>query len=274
MKTGYIKDDLMVIYHYFDSEKPNEERFKKTYANNNYSFMFVLKGVAKARNGANEFEIKENQIMLIDVHNAFGYEFISEDYECLYVTIHPTVISDKDADDKKFTRVFEGIPVEECVVDCENEGLDFVSSCVDSIKRCIFAQLGRTHILPRIKAIISEICMYYDKKYDVEANATDSLAVLVYKYVNRNYLEDITYQTLMDEFFISKPIINKIMHDISGTTLRKYIEQLRLNDANNMIRKGLELNKVAQMCGFKSYSTFYRAYTKTFGQMPKNRRDG
>ena len=273
MKKGYIKDDLMIIHHYFDPQRPNEEKGKKTYGTNKYIFLFVKKGTATARNGAKMFDLKENQIMIVDIHNAFGYEFVSDDYDCLWALVHPTFLYENDADDKNFLRAFENIQVSESVIDCEKEGLEFIPSCIDSIIDCISSHLGKTHILPRIKAIISELCMYYDKKYDFEANATDSLSVSVFKYVNRNYLKNITYQTLMDEFFITKPLVNEFMRLHTGTTLRKYIEQLRLKDAHEAIHKGLELNEVARMCGFPTYSTFYRAYTRNFGESPKETLD-
>ncbi len=268
MKSGYIKEDLMVIYHYLDITRKENERHKETYGTNAYIFFYVIQGRAVARNGAQTFPMNEGDLMIIDVHNAFGYEFLTDEFKGLYAQIHPSILLNSGADDKTLTRAFENIPISECLINCKREGLDFIPACVNSIVECIEAHLGRTHILPRVKAIVSELCMYYDKKYDVEANATDSVPVKIFKYINRNYLKNITYQTIMDEFYVSKPVINAILHNYTGKTLREYIEYLRLSDAVRAMGSNKSMKKIAQLSGFSSYSTFYRAFVREFGEPP------
>lgn len=268
MKSGYIKEDLMVIYHYIDPIRNENEKHKETYGANAYVFFYILEGQAVVRNGAQTFPMSAGDLMIIDVHNAFGYEFLTDEFKGVYAQIHPTLLLDPEADDKSLIRAFENIPISECVINCKREGLDFIPACVKSIVECIDAHLGRTHILPRVKAIVSELCMYYDKKYDFEANATDSVPVKVFKYINRNYLKNITYQTIMDEFFVSKPVINTIVRNYTGKTLREYIEYLRLNDAIRAMDGNKSMKKVAQLSGFSNYSTFYRAYVREFGEPP------
>ena len=268
MKSGYIKEDLMVIYHYSDPARPDEENFRKTYGVNKYVFFYVIEGEATARNGAQTYQMNAGDLMIVDLHNAFGYQIETDNYKVMYASIHPTLLAESDADDKAITRAFERIPIGKCVINCKSEKLDFIPACVKSIVECISEHLGRTHVLPRVKAIVSELCMYYDKKYDFEANATDSVPVKVFKYVNRNYLQNITYQTIMDEFFVSKPVINTIIHNYTGKTLREYIEYLRLNDAVNSMGGGKSMKAVAKLSGFSNYSTFYRAYVREFGEPP------
>ena len=72
----------------------------------------------------------------------------------------------------------------------------------------------------------------------------------------------------MDEFFVSKPVINTIIHNYTGKTLREYIEYLRLNDAVKSMGGGKSMKAVAKLSGFSNYSTFYRAYVREFGEPP------
>ena len=60
------------------------------------------------------------------------------------------------------------------------------------------------------------------------------------------------------------------MHKFTGTTLKKYLEYLRLNEAKSIMNTGNDLIKIAEICGFNSYSAFYRTYIRNFGHPPSD----
>lgn len=269
MKFGYIKDDLMVVYHspHENDVKP-EMHYRKPYGINRYRLFYILKGTARVQNGKRTYKMTENQIMLCDVHNIFGYRFPDdEDFKVLYIEIHPSIFKNIK-DDKNFLRPFENIKPDESIIDCNSDEMAYLKATVNSLIECNFLQLGEAHILPRINTLISQLCIYYDKRKSSENTSTDSVSVKIIDFIHRNYLSDITYQTITDKFFVSKPVINEILHRFTSKTLREYIEFLRLKDAEKMLGNNIEIHKIAELCGYNTYSTFYRAYKRVNGYPP------
>ena len=52
-------------------------------------------------------------------------------------------------------------------------------------------------------------------------------------------------------------------------TLHNYILSLRLDYAKDLMDQSINSEKIAEMSGFNTYSTFYRAYKKFYGVPPK-----
>ncbi|MGN0174205.1 MAG: helix-turn-helix domain-containing protein [Acutalibacteraceae bacterium] len=272
MKTGYVKDDLYVIYHLtHESDIKPEMHYRPITAKNRYILFYVIQGTAKVNNGTFTCKMNENQLMIVDAHNAFGYRFSENaDFKCLYIEMHPYLFTNT-SDDKDFLRPFEHISPFESVIDCNNADVSIIKALIESIVECNLIHLGKAHLMPRINSVISQLCIYYDKKYSSENIATDSIPVKIIEFINRNYLKNITYQTITDEFFVSKPVINEILHQFTGYSLREYIEFLRIKEADIMLQGGYELNKVAELCGFGTYSTFYRTYKRVYGVSPSEK---
>ena len=271
MKTGYISDDLMIIYHTpLADDVVKEINYKDVWSTNNYTVFYCKRGNVRVQNGAVNIEMSNNQAMLIDSHNAFGYKFENDDFECLYFQISSSYFS-QIKDDKDFLRAFEYIKPTDSVIDCtgENKILEFLFK---SLIECNMLKLGISHVLPRVKTIISHFAIYYDKKFPNDTVTSDSIPAQIINYINRNYLSDITYQTINEKFFVSKPVINEILHKFTGLTLRKYIESLRLKDAKEMLETK-NAKTTAKLCGYKTYSTFFRAYKRFYGTPPTNASD-
>lgn len=269
MNFGYIDDYLIVVYifpHETDTEPT--KNYRETYGINQYRLFYIKEGTARVQNGSNTYTMTENQLIINDAHNVFGYKFKSEtDFKCLYIQMHPAIFKNIK-DDKHFLRAFENLKPDESIIDCNQKDTAFLKQIIESIIECNFLHLGEAHILPRINTLVSQLCIYYDKKYATENVATDSVSVRIIDYIHRNYLSDITYQLITDKFFVSKPVINEILHKFTGKTLREYIEYLRLKDAETMLGNNIELHKIAELSGFNCYSTFFRAFKRVNGYSP------
>lgn len=269
MKFGYIDDYLMVAYilpHETDIEPT--KNYRDPLGINRYRLFYIEEGTAYVQNGTNTYKMAENQLMICDAHNVFGYKFKDDtNFKCLYIEMHPTIFKNIK-DDKHFLRPFENLKPDESIIDLSGDEMLYTKATIDSLIECNFLHLGEAHILPRVNTLVSQLCIYYDKKYATENNSTDSVSVKIIDYIHRNYLSDITYQLITDKFFVSKPVISEIIHKFTGRTLREYIEFLRLKDAEKMLGENIELNRIAELCGFNSYSTFYRAFKRVNGYSP------
>ena len=91
------------------------------------------------------------------------------------------------------------------------------------------------------------------------------------RYLETHLAEDLDMDLLAEEFFISKYHMMRLFHRETGFTIHTYLLQRRLLAARQLIDKGMRATEACYRCGFRSYSSFTRAYSKHFGSTPTGR---
>ena len=105
-----------------------------------------------------------------------------------------------------------------------------------------------------------------------EQNASDQTnnVLMITHYIERHLTESLSVEGICDRFFISETQLTRQFKKVLGTTASEYILSKRLLRAYNLINEGVKPTVAYLQCGFKDYSSFYRAYKKKFGRSPKN----
>ena len=91
----------------------------------------------------------------------------------------------------------------------------------------------------------------------------------VLKYIATHLEEELSVDLLAKRFYISRYYLMHRFKEVTGYTLHQYISQKRLLKAGELIRSGVPVMKAAEEAGFSEYSTFLRAFQKTFHMSPK-----
>lgn len=103
---------------------------------------------------------------------------------------------------------------------------------------------------------------------------TENRRVLeIMAYLDQNLAEEIDIDRLAEAFYISKYYMMRLFHRETGTTVYAYLTQKRLLKARELISSGMRATESCYACGFHSYSSFTRAYSKYFGTTPTGRAD-
>lgn len=92
-------------------------------------------------------------------------------------------------------------------------------------------------------------------------------------YLDRNLSENIDIDRLAESFFISKYYMMRLFHQETGMTIYAYLTQKRLIQARNLMNGGMRATEACYACGFRSYSSFTRAYHRQFRTTPTGRTD-
>ena len=120
--------------------------------------------------------------------------------------------------------------------------------------------------------IIKEIfCnLSISKVYDAEKqDYSKSIIQKAVKIINEDICtNNFNVKGLCKQLFISENYFIKIFKKHLMLTPKQYILQKKLYYAQEQIQKGQQPSKVAIICGFKNYSTFYRCYLNLFGCQP------
>lgn len=92
-------------------------------------------------------------------------------------------------------------------------------------------------------------------------------------YIDRHLAEDLDIDFLAEQFFVSKYHMMRQFNRETGCTIHTYLSQRRLLHARELIAGGMRSTEACYRSGFRSYSSFTRAYGKYFGTTPTGRMD-
>ena len=92
-------------------------------------------------------------------------------------------------------------------------------------------------------------------------------------YMDAHASEDLNVDKLAEEFYLSKYHMMRLFRRETGMTVYEYLTQRRLLRAREQIENGMRATEACYRSGFRSYSSFTRAYGKLFGTTPTGRMD-
>lgn len=93
----------------------------------------------------------------------------------------------------------------------------------------------------------------------------------ILRYIDAHMAEDITIDDLAERFYVSKYHMMRLFREEVGQSIHAYLSDRRLLHARELIRSGKSATESCFRSGFRSYSSFTRAWNKRFGGTPTGR---
>ncbi len=90
----------------------------------------------------------------------------------------------------------------------------------------------------------------------------------IIEYINNHLGEPLSAAGLSAHFYLSESQLNRIFKTATNLSIGRYINAKRMHLAKKLLSEGEAAGNVSYLCGFKEYSSFYRAYKKAFGISP------
>ena len=129
---------------------------------------------------------------------------------------------------------------------------------------------ARHHVVMGLLALLRDLNLAF-RRMPSHAQHTEKLEAAIIRLIDDNYHLELSLQELSERFFISRAQLCRRFQKATGISIGRYITVKRLNAARQLLLQGRKASDACAMCGFKDYTTFYRAYVRYFGHSPKNR---
>lgn len=91
------------------------------------------------------------------------------------------------------------------------------------------------------------------------------------QYLDTHSNEEISMDSLAELFFVSKYHMMRQFQQETGFSIYHYLTERRLLHARDLLQQGYSATESCFCSGFRSYSSFTRAYAKRFGTTPTGR---
>ena len=108
-----------------------------------------------------------------------------------------------------------------------------------------------------------------ENREEVHHDAVNKTVSLVAAYINNNYNEDISLNSLAERFFISPCYLSRTFKRITGSSFTEYVTGVRIKEARRLLLKSeMSVAEIAISVGFKSTTHFGRAFKTLVGVSP------
>ena len=97
----------------------------------------------------------------------------------------------------------------------------------------------------------------------------NSLAAKIVDFVTEKYKTVDNLEVITGKFFISKGYLCALFKDYTGTSIKKYINYLKVHSSLELIAEtNLSMEEIALKCGFSSLANFSKTFKATIGTSP------
>ena len=227
--------------------------------------VFVVEGRARARIQDRPCELKENDVILFNP--GMLHELLCEpdtiigramflDYEIVSVLKSENFLFHCNSSE-------EGSPSCQRLVDIFRalaEDAVFVRHRSEALKYSLLYRL--------LDALIEDFCAAAGSE-ELPAMSDDERLQLIFRYVERNYGENIQLSDLAARLFVSPSTISRLFKKQTGSYFKEYIKQVRLRHAvEQLAGTNDSMTKIAMDCGFTSPSVFNHMFREAYGMAP------
>lgn len=88
------------------------------------------------------------------------------------------------------------------------------------------------------------------------------------RYMEENYMEKVTLNTLSESFFWSKEYISKRFKEVTGCSVAEYLTYIRIDRCKELLKENVKLSVIIGETGFSDESHLVKMFKKYVGMGP------
>lgn len=234
-----------------------------------FEFIRIIKGRLIYIVENSEYMLSDGDLIMTKPEEFHSFSFPQEcEYQREFLHIYPGFLKDYPQITKKLNERKEGYFNRISAKVVQKYGIDKIFSgieeyCKAPVEETDFMVL--TYTLQLIVKINRIIRSEAPEKQEV---ITHKKANIVCRYIDTHYMENITLDTIAALTYMSPTHASRIFKKETGMNIKSYLTMRRITHAKSLIMEGRKIMSILFDCGFKDYSTFYRAFVKYVGVSP------
>lgn len=268
-----ILEPLFEFHHLYDESPYNISSRSGTF----YEIIFFLSGDVNYKIQDRHYKLRPGDLLLIsksDIQHAEPP--LCKPYERILICLTDTFFEHMQTFfQEDFSACFaDAVSKNYRLIRLDNKTiLHLKQLCTQITKVRQNAGLGNTALICAylIEFLVSVNRSYYEALDSLKEDITENQKInQLIAFINDNLTEDLSLDSLADEFYVSKYYLSRKFKEFTGLSLYQYIMKKRLLLARNLLRNGTSVMNACFLCGFNDYSNFFRAFKREFGQPPSS----
>lgn len=252
-----------------NSDKPFKEHLSKREAADNFivnwhqslELLYLVYGDVEVITNDVGVRLFPGDVAVVNssyIHDIICHEKSS--YYCIIVNIDFLSSFGIKIDEIEFDRLVRSERV-------KNLTLEIMKICQEKSQG--YELVAKAHIL----TLASELFIKHSKRRDElggrDGNGKLDVVKDIIKYLQQNYAEKLTLETISDAVGYNKYYVSHIFKSVAGVTVMTYLNMLRVFHAKELLKtKKYTVSEACRMCGFENLSYFTRTYKKHMGKLP------
>lgn len=249
----------------------DNDNFNKIEIHNNYVILYAVEGVADYYIEGEKYQIKKDEILIINYNELYKLSKKSEDLEIITFVINKNFYIPFNTSKKDLFKSFNQYELGQFNLINKNVVNNYnLRDYFIKIEKFIRDNIEDKDIL--ISCQIVELLTIINRIYKLK-KASPSLEYNnafkdVIKYINMNLSKKLSLDKITNSLFITKTYLCHIFKKKTGLSIIQYITIKRILLADDLISQGISAKEASILSGFFNYSNFYKSYKKITGHSP------
>ena len=194
--------------------------------------------------------------------------------ELLVIRVLPEVLTNLSDETCDLSKGFSFIPLDKSMIHLDTRDTTLIKNIAKTVLQLSEASsdfghdLYQKNMLSILLILFLRSCIASDH---VRLSHRQKQFVMddVFRYIREHLTEDLSLETLEDQFFVSRHHLCREFKKLTGQTIHAYIVKSRLDLCKKYIEMGKPIKEVYELGGFGSYNHFFRAFKKEYNMTPK-----
>lgn len=273
MKRCY-KSDLHYQVHYVSGTNVNGAYSAQLHYDTDLTVAYFKKAGGNIKIEGNSYELTSGDIVILNYNELHCVDIQSDFCERITLYLNEAIYRNYKEPVNDLLNIFysrkqvEGNLIPASIVrmfgiDVLIEEIEELSAQQDPVSELVaFGKI--TELLRRLNQTAFE-----KKKLEINTCSNNPVVDQVIKYIGLHFSEDITYESIAGQIWMSKCYLGRLFKETTGISLWNYIINRRLLNFNDLVRQNYPVEEACSKSGFRNYSNFYRLYKKRMGISPQ-----
>lgn len=261
--------------HYIAEQNSQNLTMKSIHNHSHYEILYIPEGERILVAEKSKYKLDKNCIALVPpytLHRTLKSSEYTRDYYKKYLINFTKDFVAKismamDID------IFAAFQQNIILIQFDNEReVDFAKSTM--LQMLEYNNTGNLYDEQMFRILLCGLLTFLAKKVTKEAVYNETVITdKIVEYMENNFEDDITLESLAKQFFISKYEISRMFSKNVGISFVEYLTRIRIENSKKLLQDtSLSVTRVSELTGFHSSSNFARVFKKITGISPKDYR--